>query len=329
MSSRVAPRRSRYVRSALLVTVLVTGAVWTAGANPLPEGAFMVHVQQPAATSCASWPATTCEEITQYTSASGLLEFDLYLYPLAYGELPVNTAVFECAWPPDWGFVDAELCGGALGSIDPGGATALISATWPDCPPVVDGLFLVGRVLLDVTNHGSFIAYCDTGSELVFGCPPEIATEWFLEGRAEAGVTCSYRFVDCLFQGVCQPEVEPQAVVLEAPAGGSAQAVVTAYIHGMHGLEPCHGLMFETTVPWLDYSTEWVAGDECAVTLTVDASALEPGDYSGWLRAINETVACTHISLEVLGAQGVPDPELPPTEDSREVSWGRVKTLYR
>jgi hypothetical protein len=296
-----------------------------AGANPWPEYLMFTHVQPPDPTFCDRISTMRCDEIIQYTEATGQLEFDLFLWRwLGYS---FDSLAVTATWPATWGFVEASLCNGGQGSIDVQGNRAVVGASWlPDCPQVADA-FLVARFVLDVTENGEF--EMGNGPQyLIVGCPPyERNEDLELWAPAEAGVECEYCYQDCDFDHVCRPGLSPRTLDITLPQGCSDRYTLTGY----SGADPPEYMCppsFSVTEGWMESAVEPLGEFEYRLTLTVHTQGLEPGDYSGWVTMEQDCRACTRVNLTVTDSQGIEEPDEPvPPVDAK--TWGQIKTLYR
>jgi hypothetical protein len=286
-----------------------------ASANPLPEAAVFVHVQPPAP---GSPPLGGCDQIVQHTSATGELEFDLYLKCFVCEPgMPLSAASVEFDWDPDWTWLGYELPEGATGSVSVNGAQASAELSWPDCPPLEAEVTLLLRCFLAVTGTGDFgMAGAPTVVEV--GCPPPGTqiSGWVLPARA--GVVCAYCWTDCAFGDVCCPSTPTTLLTLAVPQG--EPIVETLDYHVWGGMWPCP-LEASGSEAWMGVSAESTGEGSYQVTLSVDTGSLAPGHYAGWVRGESDGVACTRVELEVLLPTGVPAGPLDP-------SWGAVKAYY-
>jgi hypothetical protein len=309
----------------LLSLVLLVSQPQPLLANPLPTSAIFVHVQPVNPDFCDDNPIVSCPEIVQYTQASGLLEFDLFFYPMM-APPPLRISGFETAveWPSTWDLVGWEICHGGEGTVDLNGNQASIAINWPSCPTMTEDVFLVARLIINVTSHGHLDYSLGGGSSVRIGCPPDVE-EWDTwQLSAEAGVECSFCWMPCDFGDYCNPVPDPTLLELQVRQGETAQRDVHFDIVGGGLVYPCP-VIFVTTASWLTETHIELGWDEWLVTLEIDTSGLAPGYHQAWLRGEVECVGCTRVLLEVLPPiTGVADPEPPAS-----TSWGRVKTLYR
>ncbi|MCK4413292.1 MAG: hypothetical protein KAY32_07100 [Candidatus Eisenbacteria sp.] len=319
--------------SVILAAVLVVALPPVLLANPLPEAGFMIHVQTPDPSSCTQWPASDCSQIVQYTEDQGLLEFDLFIYPVAYSDVEIYSAAIHLDWCPDWTLQEWTICGDYEGSVTLGAHQADLDLTWSDCPETAGGIFLVGRFVLDVTGHGVVEASLLDGN-LVIGCPPnDMEIGWLVPGRAEAGVTCGYCYEPCDYGEPCTPVLTPGTVLLDVPQGETVQTEIEAYVFGHYGLEPCWNTIFEGTEDWMSLIVDEIGDQDYILTLTVDTSSLCQGDYHGWVRGVADCVDCSAVHLTVTErAQGIPEDDVPVWDADNPqdpVSWSGLKARYR
>jgi len=296
-------------------------------ANPINPFGYLVHIQDVDAGICANPPVQSCAQIVQYTEAEGRLQFDIFMNDL-FPELPVYSADLEVNWPGAWSLVTWEICGDYQGTVDVVGQTAHVQVTWPDCPPLsAGGLFLVGRFVIDVAGHGVLTAV--PGSNQVrMGCPPATSLQYVNDGRAEAGVTCSYSSIPCNFGMPCWPVLESESLSLELGEGEAAVVEVDAYIGGMNSM-CCVQTQVTASEPWMSAVIDCQNNPYAVIDLSIDTQGLAPGVYDGWLRASAWNVDCMQIHLTVLGAQSMPENGPPPGEEqSVPVTWGRLKGLF-
>lgn len=297
---------------AVLWTLALPGA---ASANPLPEAAVFVHVQQP---DPGSPPLGECDQIVQYTSATGELEFDLYLKCFVCEPgVPLWGASVEFEWDSDWTWLGYELPEGATGSVAVNGDQALAQISWPDCPPLEAEVTLLLRCFLAVTGSGDFgMAGAPTMAEI--GCPPSSTQFFGLVLPARAGMVCAYCWTACDFGHVCCPSTPTPLLTLAVPQGEPILETLNYNVWG--GTWPCP-LEASGSEAWMGVSTVSTGEGTYQVTLNVDTSTLAPGHYTGWVRGESEGVACTRVELDVLLPTGVSAGSLDP-------SWGGVKAYY-
>lgn len=317
--------RRRMLSMLRSLPLLAVGLAATAGANPMPESAIYVHVQPVQADFCDTSPITECSQIEQYTYATGELEFDIFLW----GPDPqaVAACAFQVTWPATWQYLGGEICHGGLGGINVSPGSAAIAVDWwPyfDCPMLADEVLLAARLVFNVGGYGELAV--TRPATITWGCPPEgdpVPVDWW--SSATAGVVCAYCYDKCPGQyGYCVPGLNSDELRFELPEGGADQQMIEAGVYPPSGGSP----HFAATEPWMSLSVEHPGPDYWQVTVTVDATGLDPGRHEGWVMASCGCRDCTHVTLDVLSSQGVPEgPDVAPPDSAR--SWGRVKSLYR
>jgi len=316
---------SRFLPGFLVVTALA-GACGSVAANPLPPSAMFTHIQVPNPAFCENAPPMTCDQIVQYTEATGLLEFDLFLWSYFTGDR-FHAVRVTATWPVSWGVVEASLCNGAHGTIQVQGNRAVVDASWlPDCPTLETGVALVGRVVLDVTGHGTFDYSYTEPRCVTWNCPPNGYTDDLaaLVGGT-AGVVCDYCYADCRFQTLCRPELTPAVLNIEIPRGLSDQYAIEAFTYFWD--EPCSP-SFLGTESWMSLAVEQVDWMRHRLTLTVDTQGIEVGEHAGWVIGQEDCRGCTRVNLTVTDSQGIEEPD-EPTPPGATTTWGEVKSLYR
>ncbi|MCK4305119.1 MAG: hypothetical protein KAY24_12850 [Candidatus Eisenbacteria sp.] len=322
-----------------LLLLLLLSAVWTspqlAAANPLPPGVMLVHVQPVDPDFCDQSTITTCPQVVQYTEALGVLEFDIFAFPLEYvwttPEIAVYSLEVTVCWPPEWDFVDAQICGDGEGTIEQIGPNqATLSATWPACPLITsdDPLFLAGKFVMNVASDGEFHVYFNNGR---MDCPPNDFEIGLLEGAARAGVQCSYCFTPCDLGEACRPNLSPNTLELEAVQGEMAEGEIDVLVAGGDLTYPCD-FTADCTEGWMSVQVIWIDEEEYLIHVTADASSLDAGSYQGWVRGNSECVDCTLVNFTVQAIQGIPDGDDWSSADPKRpsaVSWGKLKAFYR
>lgn len=316
------------VTALLCVCVLGSGLVCSTDeshANPLPTGLIFVHVQPPVENFCEINSITMCDEIVQYTDATGILEFDLYLMvplgmPMTYYGLQTSLA-----WPASWVFLGWEACHGGEGWFDPIGNGGALNITWPSCPTTENEVFLAARFVMQVTGYGKF-GGADWGEATVtFDCPPDEYSEIIFMTAAEAGVECAYCFQPCDFGSACKPVPDPAELFLSVVQGQSAESQIHVPVLGGGFTMPCTPF-FHTTADYMTVTYEEIGWNDYMVTLTVDTEELATGFHQAWFKAVDTCTGCTRVIVEVLPpVNGVPgeDPGQPTLS-----TWGAMKALY-
>jgi hypothetical protein len=321
--------RSAWLRALTWLAALpvLSGVCFSVGANPLPGSGTFTHVQSPSPAFCEQVQTMLCEQIVQYTEATGRLEFDLFFWSFLWGE-HFDAARLSVVWPSAWGFVEAGVCGGAHGSVDVQGNRATVNASWlPDCPTFGAAAILAARIVLDVTGPGSLEYDYYQPNDFTLGCPPQEQPFVPLEALAgaQAGVECDYCYQDCDFDYLCHPRLTPSTLDIAVPQGLSDQFTIQVIAYG--DWDPC-APSFSATENWMGLEVEMLSEYEYLLTLTVDTQGLALGEYSGWVKGEAECRGCTRVNLTVADSQGIEEPsEDPPREAPK--SWGGIKSLYR
>ena len=158
------------VRIAVVMLAGLALAADPALANPIPANGVFVHVQPLASDFCTNNPITSCEDVVQFTTETGLLEFDLFLFS-AFPDVPVYRFQTNLHWPAGWVLTGWEICGGGDGVFSPTGDGAFVDITWAHCPPFDGDHFLIARVVLEVSGPGQFSG--DVVTPVWFNCPPD------------------------------------------------------------------------------------------------------------------------------------------------------------
>ncbi len=318
-------RTARLALSGLALAVLLVPGSW---ANPLPGmmGLF-IHVQPVNENYCVENPITACEQIQQYTTETGLVEFDIYGVDFALG--PEGIVYEICAtldWSPAWSFVDWEPCQDGVGTLEVNGSGGQLCVTWEQCPTIGTAPFLIARVLLNVDGFGELIIPPVYDDYITIDCPPYEWDDLVFGHRAQAGVECAYCYTNCNLTTPQSPRLSEHDLALEAQQGETAVAVIPGEMLGVSGPIPFD---VEGTEPWLTGELQWTVSTLFEITVTADAGAMLPGTYECWLRAEAQCADCARISFTVLPfPQGVEE-EPQPQPDEQPASWGRIKDRYR
>jgi hypothetical protein len=294
-------------------------------ANPLPSGLIFVHVQPPVENFCEIDPITTCEEIVQYTDATGVLEFDLYIMvPFA---IPMTYYGLETAleWPAGWVLLGWEPCHGGEGWFDPIGSGGNLNIIWANCPQTENEVFLAARFIMDVTGYGKFGTSGYGDATVTFDCPPDDYSEIIFMTSAEAGVVCSYCYAPCDFSSACRPVPDPAELHLTIVQGESSESQIHVPVQGGGLMSPCMP-SFVTTADYMTVTYEELGWNDYMVTLTVNTEGLATGFHQAWFRAEDTCVGCTEVIVEVLPpVNAVPGDQPGQPELS---TWGAMKALY-
>jgi len=319
-----------------LLLVNSTTPMTPALANPLPDGLIMFHVQPISLDPYTQNPINNCDDIVQYTSAVGIMEFDLFFYPAAYGpETTTYSMNAVVQWSETWSVLDWIFFEGGEGTVDINGNQADVAITWPSCPGMNGDVFHAARFIVDVVGHGHFGQINWFDSTVFIGCPPDAFATLPFMTSAEAGVVCSYCYTPCDFSSPCHPFPDPTVLDLVVNQGSTVQSDIQVTVGGGPMGWPCT-TFFLGTEEWMDLTAENLGWNDWTLTLTVDASELAPGFHEGWVRMEDHCVGCTKVNLTVIPATSVPDEgDLPDDGDIASVplpvstTWGSMKTLYR
>lgn len=281
-------------------------------ANPLPPAATFIHVQPFNAGDDPTERIVSCEEIQQYTSQTGAMEFDLFIK--SFGEWLEDLTSFSgtVTLPADWTLTGYEVASGGTGTVS--GVTGEFDLDFTYPGSVSGEVLPVVRLFVHAPGYGqlhSSVAFLNAGGY-------DMAAEG---GYATAGVWCDYCYTDCDFSmHQCTVQFESgQPVTLELDAGTSTQVVLPATT----GSVSLCSVQVEDNADWMQ--TSCAHGEEywqVNVTVDVDAAGLAPGVYEGWVKLESDCAACRTVELTVLPPTSVPDPDLAPA------SWSTIKALY-
>jgi len=288
----------------LLAAILLTAS---AGANPLPNAWVFVHVHS------GTDIIGTCEEVIQFTSATGVLTFDLFLWPsvlfFSQEELGLGEASGEFEWPATWEFVETSLPQGVAGeitSLEPNRYS--IDVTWPSCPTQTPErpLFHIARFRLNVTDEGM----CRIGGPTCLwkACYPELmpGVDSASGVPAWAGA-CSDCPWPCGQYGRRMsygsgPGEEFLDLQVEAGKSITGEIPVSFPTSGAYSTNP----VFDATEPYLTVEATLVSPAYYSLEVTADASSLAPGEYLDHIRTAAESCTwCCPVNLTVLPATAV------------------------
>jgi hypothetical protein len=304
---------------------LVCGSVpRPALANPLPEAMMFVHVHPPDGSFCTDHGIASCGDIVQYTSLSGVLEFDVFLV-FAVGDpgMPVHHLSLPLELTMGWSLLDWEFCQGGVGTVTDLGNHLLVDADWPGCPPFTGDPLLLVRLLINVTGFGELAQDYSQETHLVMGCPPEWDM-WPMLAAGQAGVECSYCYQPCSGASPCHPVPATNRVQLTGEVGELLEADLPFQVFGDEFFYSCT-FQAVPSASWLQANAVHLDGIDWNVHLTVDTSQLAPGFHWCWLRGEADCTGCAEVWLQLQPpVSAVPDP---PPEGKQ--SWGRLKSLYR
>jgi hypothetical protein len=308
--------------------VLLIVPTSSTNANVIPESALLFHVQPVAGPDyCETSPLTDCFEIIRHTEETGLVEFDLFIHPIAYVEehLPIQSLTTVLEWTANLELVSWESCAPA-GDLSVDGHTADLWLHWPDCPPMAEEILLAARLQFNVTGYG--ILDAPGVSELVLGCPGGDFTAMAVGAYAQAGVECTYCFVKCGRHEHCEPHLDPDVLYLEAHEGEMVEGEIVISAESPTG-PPFHCELECTEYEdWMTINLEELEWPDFRLTVAADASVLQEGVYEGKVYVESYTcMNCADIVFTVTGISGLPDDD--PDGALKSVSWGAVKARHR
>ncbi len=208
----------------VLLFVLALGSVsLRGGANPVPEAAQLFHVQSVDPGFCDACPIIYCGQIVQHTEEIGLLEFDLFIHaPWVVWPPQIHSFATVVEWSADWGYVEAQICGGGEGSIELTSPNrAAVDIVWSDCPGWEEGgVFLVARFVRDVTRSGSIRTTDWQQENISLRCPPDTYQPWSMILAHTTARTCAYCPPLCDHGDPCHARFSPSSIDLEVVQGG-------------------------------------------------------------------------------------------------------------
>jgi hypothetical protein len=252
------------------------------------------------------------------------MEFQLFVYPAAYEyeHSPIASLEADLVWPASWNLVNGAFCNDGWGSLE----GHHLSVEWP-CPVITGQLFLAATLVFEADVAGQLGFQYPGQNPVWLGCHP---SGFFVDAVgifAEVGTTCEYNRYDCAYISGCTPGAfSPTELRLTAPSGGNAQGEAR-----FHSLSPtgdwCN---FGTNIgaPWATASVATGPGyAEYTLTVTADASGLEPGPYQTWVQVHwGQVVArCIGLTFDVQENTGLSGPPV----RGRLATWGRIKMTYR
>lgn len=304
----------RFVRSyssehrlILCFILLVSSCVVPITANPLMGDAIFTNVQATDPQFCIQNDITECDMIEQYTGDNGIVDFALFYQPLDMIPGSIQTLYLPITVPDTWVLVGAEACVGQV-TVEETGGIMLLTFTFPEGEAARDAFFLMGKLILNVTERGrvegEWFEYTTYGGGESAG--------FYYGGRAGYGCgDCAYQ---CDLNFVCWPVMGDQDIHLSANEG---ETVVFEFEASASG-GAC-GINFEEDVDWLEMVVEEIEPDLYNLMLTADTSGLAPGIYEGWIEGITSSCSlCRYVIFDVISLSPV-----------NEQSWGRIKVDYR
>jgi hypothetical protein len=283
-------------------------------ANPVPESALLIHVHSWDPGFCVSNPITDCSQITQYSEIEGDVEFDLFLAD-PFGFIPpISSASMTVTWPQSWQFMAFESCSGGLVQTGVAGDQVTVEIQY-DSPLAADTLTPIGRFRMQVSGFGT----------LDFASVAFDGHFWGVVGPAQAGVECAFSYLQCNdLMPPCGAYMEPELLEIHVAPSGTATGTITAGL-SWNGGPPCP-VQFMEAADWMELDVAWDQYHNWAeLTVTVNASGLEPGVYPARIRAVSQIVNCVSVLLYVDPVSDVPGPD----PMARATTWGGIKQKYR
>jgi hypothetical protein len=308
-------------------------------ADILPESGLLVHAR-PVEGSCSSG-ITHCEQINRTSAQEGPVEFLLFFmtgaFPFAWEsrghrpeplEPPICIASLHTVltWPQSWQLLEFEPCGhGGDGTLESGGTTHALDLAWTDKYYIGlsrNSVIPVARLVMNVAGPGRLSFGGGGNVTLVRGCTSNgpVLVTYPAQVFAEAGIQCGHLAADCGYLSYCHPAFQHPELVLNAPAGGTADT--TFSLPGPYWLN-C-GFVAESHATWcaaLLETLEWNGYYFYKLHVTADATGLLPGMYETWIEVIatgDDISRCLRTTFIVDDATA-----------TSSTSWGRVKSLYR
>jgi hypothetical protein len=304
-------------RSALALPLLgafLLAVAPSAHGNPYPGKILLTHVQPVGGSLCDGLPISSCEQITQWTSEMGVLEFDPML-DWALGDPPPECTdlwiSFE--WPAAWRFVGAEVCGAPQGDLELTGNRGVIHWSTTRDLPMGESVMGLARLMLDVTTPGSFLvlgfAGCEEGT-------------YYQPYGARAGPACGdcFEVAPCSHDPLRVPRADLESLELRAPVDSTAVGRFSAHSTQADGRGT---LSFTASDPWISLHAELTFPPHSAQTYRITVSAggdhRDPGVYEGWVEMRSaDCYACVPVVLTV--SENTP---------AAAESWGSLKNRFR
>lgn len=303
-----------------------------AGANLLPEAALLIHVQPapPEGEACAT-TISDCAQIVHTTSAEGRMEFLVFFYSQAYLDyhFPIHHLSATVEWPPDWQLVGWDPCGGGQGTLDLEGWSHPLNLTWPECPQITGSLFLVARLVFEVSGPGMLTFGPDLGVPVWLGCPPDGFDAMARGGYAAAGMECGYSLGICSGNEWCTPVfLLSETLPLTAPVGevDEEQALYEA-VGPSPG--PCP-FVITPHASWAQATSVLDHGTIFHLVVTANAAGLDEGIHETWIEmqfGLGISRCLKVIFTVTPRTPGSEEPEFP--IETRRQSWGQIKDGYR
>jgi hypothetical protein len=232
-------------------------------------------------------------------------------------------------WPQSWQLLEFEPCGhGGDGTLESGGTTHALDLAWADKYYIGDApnsVVPVARLVMNVAGPGrlDFADYYGNVT-LVRGCTSngQVLVTHPAQIFAEAGIQCGYLPADCAYRAECTPWFPFPELVLNAPAGGTADTTLSlnadiAYSYSCHFHADSHATW---CAAWIE-TLEWHGFYFNTLHVTADATGLLPGMYETSI----EVIAGSHYASRCLPTTFIVES----ATATSSTSWGRVKSLYR
>ncbi len=325
-------RNQRSICSCVPAAVALLAWAGAALANPATPDYYVVHVQPVDADFCDAHDITDCNQLVTHTEATGILEFDLFAHLTEYDwTQTIQGLSAEISWPEWWDFVEGQVCSGGEGAVERiSSTTARLSGSWDECPIFNDaGLFLVGRVIMDVSFDGALEVFT---FDAATACSPD-GDFWPLWGRALAGAECSYCYVGCNWDVPCYSWMAPNLIELEAIGGEFvfAETYVEIWDDILIGCSVSE-MDFGKTMDWMEMAVDILSGNRAKISLMATTAAMEPGIHTGYVTAefpseYGGCRTCAKVVLRVFDEQDVPIPS--DDEPGGGTTWSDVKRHYR
>ncbi len=308
-------RFTLYGPIALAVSLLFLGmAALPAAANPVPGPFVWINVHSWDPNYCVQNPITSCTQITQYSTAQGTVEFDLFVDSNDF-QYPMTDFWYDTNWPDAWQYVGYESCTGGTVQETPYPDHATVHVTYN--PPLQPNgeIRLIGRIRMSVSGFGE-LKFMNIGYDPLGNAFPS---------DAMAGVQNCWCAVDCqsLLQE-CGAALNPTVLPINVLQGQKAEGDIDAWLRSDPNGHVCNET-FTIDVPWISLNVlQGINGPtERLVVLKVDASNLAVGDYQAQFIAESTCHDCATVIVHVLENTAAPEPT------SRMVNWGVIKHQYR
>ena len=278
-------------------------------ANPLPDAAIFTHVQTQDPNFCTNHGVASCEDITQITTETGLLEFGLFFQPVSGLSEPIEGVAFEATWPEGWSYRAIDVCCGTYSSALTGNEIVVTITTDPGYQ--MNEFFVIANITLDVATAGRFAV---TSAEVIL---EDIGSMWIDAIPAWAGVPCGNCTQPCDYEDACLARAEVDFLEMSATQGSQAQTVFRGWASGFSTL--CD-VAFESPSEFLSVEFEFSAMGGYDVTVTADATGLALGYHFGYVRAYTSGGCEMCIPVYFTVTPGTP---------TQRTTWGGIKGVFR